>query len=515
MRHRTLIVVLVAMLSMSSGVSAKDIDERNWILIESEHFSVHSSLSEKKTRKLLLHLEALRGVFALGMSNSSRLEEKPTKILVLGKSSDYRKLGLPEQTAGTFIPGLRENYIVVSNSSSMDESRVILHEYVHFISRAAEPFPYPKWWDEGIAEYVSGSKLSKKNFDFGLPQEGRLYDLRNSSWNDWEDVLNASNLVGLNRRQGAIFYAQSWLLVHYLFNRDADPDARNQSWARYLPLLEAGASPASAFAEAFSLDLETMKRDLKKYANGKRFTYSRRPVDLLVPNFSPATRSLEKIEAQLLLGQFSLQAQDADQASIWFSKAIKTDPENARAIAGLGVSLAAQEQVDSAQVQFDRALQLEPDNPDILLDYARFELQLASAPDAWFTQADHLEAAETMLTKARSVVGGTVEIDCYLASIWLAQERGIIPALTLLKTVLHRAPTEQWPLLLFAEGLDQAGQTKDAVAWAEQVIRYDHSASEFSRRAQQLIDKIESSGDNQSGEQGRIGIQPPEVPRPD
>jgi tetratricopeptide (TPR) repeat protein len=280
--------------------------------------------------------------------------------------------------------------------------------------------------------------------------------------------------------------------VHYLHNRAGDYPPLGASWADYLRRLESGQSRSAAFADAFSVDLDTLTQKMKKYANGGRYNYSRTEIDKLVPHFSPQATSMSQTEVQMELGQFSLRTEDADSAASWFSKVIAADADNAHAISGLASALALGEDFDGAKEQFQNALTMEPDDPDILLNYALFKLQQASSPDTWFTRSDHLESAEKMLLKARSIMGGTVEIDTYLASIWQNEDGASVPALKLLETVISRAPTEQWPMLMLAEGLEQVGQTNDAITIARLIIQYDHDGSIYSIRAQRLIDNIQS-----------------------
>jgi len=503
---------IVALTMLVTTVMAKDIDERKWILMESGSFSVYSALNEKKTRKLLLHLEALRGVFANQPNNTAKLEEKPVRILILGKLSDYRSLGLPENTAGTFTRDLRENFVVIASSSSMSESQVILHEYVHMVIRATQRFPYPKWWDEGFAEYISGSKLSKTYFSFGLAQQGRLSDLTHSRWLPWEDILNTTSFSEFSSRKTSMFYAQSWLLVHYLFNRGESPESINESWMTYLQELRNGSNPVTAFERSFKISLADLKKETRGYVRNGRYQYTKSETEFLVPDFEPSTAPVSRHDIQLQLGKLTLHNNDVVAAENWFTKALESNADSALAILGWANTLALKDLHEEARIQFDLALSMEPKNTVILTDYAKFEVQQASAPDAWFTRIDHLDAAEEMLMKARSIGGGTVEIDTYLAFIWINRDSGSLPALELLQSVIQRSPSEQWPLLLLAEGLHRGGRSEIAQTLAEAVIRYDHGQSGYANSAQRLIRRIQANDENQNTLRPQIEApQPPSI----
>jgi len=512
--HIVILSILVALsISIVSEAQAKDIDERKWILMETANFSIHSSLSEKKTRDILLHLEALRGVFASGMDSTSKLEEKPTNILVVGKSSDYKKLGLPENSAGWFMRDLRNNFIIISNSSRMSESQVILHEYIHFIMHATQRFPYPKWWNEGYAEYVSSSTLSKTRFEFGLPLDGRLNDLANSSWLPWEDIITATSLSGLTKRKRAMYYAQSWFLVHFLHNRKDKPLSVHESWTNYLRHLRNGDSVLSAFEQAFNTPIDELKSGLQRYSRGGTYQYWRVPVESVVPEFEPAVKRVSRHDMQIQLGQFTLLRRDAALAKEWFEAALALDSESAVARSGLGSATAMSDDLDAAEQHFDAALENAPDDPVILIEHAKFEMHRASSGDAWFTRGDHLEKAEKLLTKARSISGGTVEIDTYLAYLWLETDDDPWPALRLLESVVVRSPSDQWPLLLLAEGFSRVGEADAAVDLAQSVIRYDHGESSYSTKAQRLIDRIHDTDQERSAARPKIAA--PALPATD
>ncbi len=509
-RRYCLVGFIAAVLLWTNASAAKDIDERRWIYVESGNFSVYSALNEKKTRKLLLHLEALRAVFAIQFGGTSQLEEKPTRILALAKRSDYRTLGMPENSAGAFTRDLRENYIVIGNSSRMSESQVILHEYVHFIVQATQRFPYPIWWEEGYAEYVSGSKLSKQTFSYGLTQKGRLFDLLHTSWIPWETILNTSSFSDFNARQTAMYYAQSWLLVHYLFNRGESAEAIGASWEEYLRELHNGSSTVIAFERSFGIELSDMKKALKRYIKDGRYTYVKIPTDSLVPEFASTSRRASPHDIHIQLGRLALRNADADKAASWFTKALAIDAQSPAALAGWAATLALGQQYEDARTQFDLALSNAPDDPVILVDYAKFELQRAANPDAWFTRIDHLDIAEQLLLKARSSAGSNVEIDTYLAFIWLNRESGSTAALDLLRDVSKRSPSDQWPLLLRAEGLFLEGNSEDALSLARSVIRYDHGRGNYSRDANRLIQRIQGTGKTQDSPLPQI--EEPDLP---
>ena len=307
-----------------------------------------------------------------------------------------------------------------------------------------------------------------------------------------------------------MFYAQSWLLVHYLYNRGESPESISASWTNYLQELKNDSNAVTAFERSFGITLADLKNKTKSYARNGRYTFRKAETALLVPDFEPLTTAVSRHDIQLQLGNLTLRNNDVSAAENWFTKALESNADSPLAILGWANTLALKDLHEEARTQFDLALSLEPQNSVILTDYAKFEVQLASDPDAWFTRVDHLDAAERMLMKARSVNGGTVETDTYLAFIWMNRDSGSSAALELLQTVIQRSPSEQWPLLLLAEGLHGEGYSDAAQRLAESVIRYDHGQSGYSHSAQRLIRQIKGDDGNQNTLRPQIEApQPP------
>ncbi len=501
---------MIALLLATTVADAKSVDERKWILVESENFAIHSSLSEKKTVSLMKYLEALRGVFAQPGPATDDLSQKPTVIFVLGQRSDYRALGFPENTAGIFMPELRQNFIVIRNNGNTQESQVILHEYVHFIMQATSRFPYPKWWSEGFAEYVSSSRLSKKEFSIGLPLKIRLNWLHNSDWLRWEDVINPVNYADYNRKHVSQFYAQSWLLVHFLHNRKDRSRGIGESWDIVLQETQSGSEPVAAFEKGFGLTIEELQSEITSYYRKGRYRYWKVPAQEALTDLDVSVSRISQNQIQISLGQIALRLHDSERARLWFQKALQQSPGNALAIAGIARSYEIEGQLDEAEVHFKKALELGSDNPTVLIDYAKFALEKASSNDAWFTGADFVDKAESLLLRAKELSESSVEIDTYLAVSYMSKDKDSMEAVQLLWDVVRRSPSDQWPVLLLAQLFQAQGHDKNAIALAELLLRTEHQVNAHTLAARQVILDIEN--DQETTNQPRPRIAEPQLP---
>lgn len=130
------------------------------------------------------------------------------------------------------------------------------------------PLAYPPWYVEGFAEYVMTAKFEKDAIEFGQPSRGRAYSLVSESWLPLDQVLFAP--APNKAEEGAQYYAESWLLVHYLL-RDA---ARKAKLAQYLSATASGEEPKAAFQRIFAEPPSQLQKEIEQYSQG-HWDYSR------------------------------------------------------------------------------------------------------------------------------------------------------------------------------------------------------------------------------------------------
>lgn len=493
-RSCSVAVCLLALTMIASAAGAREIDERQWILMESENFSVYSSVNRRKTEDLLLHLETLRAVFVNYLGFGANLNVKTTKILVVGRQSDYRDLGLSIETAGRFSSNLRNNNIIIRNAAGMDEDQIILHEYIHFLVNATDRFPFPLWWHEGFAEFASATRLTRSTFDIGLPLNGRINTLNFLGWLQWEDVVAAKSTRDFGNYQ-ASFYAQAWLLVHYLQTQPSNVNL-NQRWSDYAEALSEGANQTEAFTQAFGMSIDELERRIEQYAGAGRFQIWRIPLEAVELEFEPIFERVSRQDIQVQLGHFTFANGDYEAARSWFDKAVENQTDDPAAYAGRARAMARLGLYEEARAEFEQVREMDTQNALALVDYAIFEIENAWRDDVSMSDQEYdafLDAAETLLSEARSIAGGSVEIDTYLAYIWMRRDATSIPAMQLLESVVERSPSDLWPALMLTECLALNGRADEALELANAVARYDHGRSSYYDRALEMIRRIEAS----------------------
>jgi tetratricopeptide (TPR) repeat protein len=171
--------------------------------------------------------------------------------------------------AGFYRPDEDMDHLVTSaeslRASGSENGNPFYHEYAHRFLRQ-RGFALPAWLDEGVAEYLAAAKFTNANVEFGGVIKRRLQCLREKdvptlrelfAWNHAD-----RNYTGGERRPA--FYAEAWLLVHYLM-RDAGDDPA----ARLSAILDLGNDPKTVeeqLEKLTKLSIPELEETLKRYA---------------------------------------------------------------------------------------------------------------------------------------------------------------------------------------------------------------------------------------------------------
>jgi hypothetical protein len=276
--------------------------EKTWVRVRSSHFTVITDLGEARGIEAARHCEQMRAAFHLLMNQAKTDDATPLLIFALdGEKEVDRALGRSKaKHAGLFLPGEGKNFILVD--ASADPRRAVYHEYIHELLNANASSAVPTWFEEGFAEYFSTLQINAKGTKLGLVPIGELQFLRRNGklmrLADLFAVRRDSKLYNQNGPTQAMFYAESWLLVHYIFDHNLISHAE--------PLFSRVASgePLSiAIPAEFGVSTTQLESDLLEYAKGERFRFFSLPAVEVsdateVENLSPITMQALRSDLQ-------------------------------------------------------------------------------------------------------------------------------------------------------------------------------------------------------------------------
>jgi tetratricopeptide (TPR) repeat protein len=363
---RTYPLLLVILLSCPRGHAA----DQPWLRVSSDHFIVITDAGEKQGHEVAARFEQMRAVFGqLLMRGRLRMAE-PIEIIALRSDKDYAQVaplvnGDPTQAPAFFLSG-EDRVFIVLNLFVPDSWRAVEHPFAHYLLNYNYP-PTQPWFDEGFAEYFSSLYLTPKAAELGgdpelnpgfvtdllgnqnqnAPPKSFTEILSNPVWLAWPDLFEMKNRV-VNGQEGThhtLFYAQSWIFVHYLLSQNRLPDV-----GKYFDLVENQKVPtAPAIQQAFGMTVAQLDKAVKDYF--KSLTPLKDALEMSQqPNHSAFNPSLSQIVLPFSVDEVATSAKQLSSAegqALLNEMAIRIPERRAKAIEKLE-ALVADEKTESA-----------------------------------------------------------------------------------------------------------------------------------------------------------------------
>ena len=365
-RMKKLICSLLVILLLTPALfAAKDPE---WVEVRSPNFTVITDAGPKKGREVALRFEQLRAVFGSLLSKVNVNTPVPLQILAFKRKKDFEQIaplynGKPIKLAGLYISGGDRNFIAL-DLSQPDPMRVVYHEYAHMLLDANFPRTQP-WFDEGFAGYYESLEVSGKKATVGK-DPGHYGELLTANrfmpLADLFAVTQESRDYNEGDRRG-IFYAQSWLTVHYLLDTKKMPQA-----SRYLGLvLKEKVSIPEAIQQAFGMSPKELDRDLQDYFRSSRALYYTldTPAGLSELSFEP--KAIDPWDARAALAEMRLRHRDYMEAAAEdFNAILAAKPDHAAAHRGLGYHFLRKQQFATAAQHFRKAAAGDLSDPQVL-----------------------------------------------------------------------------------------------------------------------------------------------------
>jgi tetratricopeptide (TPR) repeat protein len=395
MAGRALFAIAVLALAGCAGPAVR---EWGWLEARSANFSLYTTLGEARARELLEHLELFRAAILTVTRVRSVYPHVPTEIYAFRSTSDYQPFEPRENTSGFFRPTLRRNFVALSAGADASDARATLyHEYVHFVLRNEGSAHHPLWFEEGFADMFSSLDVRGARVRIGVPPEIRVSWLRYGLPLSYARVLRARSYEGFSSDELSMFYAQSWLLVHNLvLGGGTEFASRLRS---YVERVERRVAEEQAFHEAFGIEVTDLAPHLRKYQ--QKIPIFGMAREKLAPETSVVVRTVPQDEIRTRLGWLAIASDKPVLARRLFESASATNPNNARAIAGIAETQRFQRRWDEAEAGYRRAIELAPRDWQNHLDLAGCLVDRASLED---------EQREERLASAREHLARVIEV---------------------------------------------------------------------------------------------------------
>jgi len=259
----------------------------SWLEIHSTHFTVITDAGEKKGKEVALRFEQMRAVFGVLLMKERLNQSVPLTIVAFKNDKNYYqsaplRQGQPIGVPGFLVPGDDQDFIVL-NLFEEESWRAVTHEFAHLLLNYNYP-AVPGWFDEGLAEYFSSIRLDDKKYEIGSdPELQPLYTedlLRNQKeahnvpksltellggqvWLALPDLLTMKHDTSTYTEgtHHTLFYAQSWITVHYLLHEKKLPET-----GTYFDLVENQHVPVEdAVQKAYGMSVAQFDQAVKSY----------------------------------------------------------------------------------------------------------------------------------------------------------------------------------------------------------------------------------------------------------
>jgi tetratricopeptide (TPR) repeat protein len=311
-----------------------------WKEVRGEYFVLRARDDFKRIDEVACDIERIAGM----LRNVKAAPESAAipAIVAVDSERDAREL-LPQfwerrgaRPIGAYWEGLHGHHIVVRvNVNPRERFRRLLHEYVHFATRLTYPKPLP-WLDEGLAEIWTHAAIEADYIEIGRPVDRHLKALQSGkNWIPLAELTAASDLPSArDATRVRQFYAQSWLLAHYL-------------------AFEAGQG-MNGIRRQNGIPTDD---ELRRYARGEPL----RTVKMMTEAANHAciarqVHALSEAESSLLKGQMLADGQRPNAALPLITEALKREPNKVSALEALAfVYFTGNRLVESAAI-FDRTI---------------------------------------------------------------------------------------------------------------------------------------------------------------
>ncbi len=271
---------VAAVLILCLVAVASELPAQNWIgwtEAEVDGVTFLSEAEPPRTRELAASFLQFRLALRTLAPDAVHRAPVPTQIFIFSDEASYRvyKLVLGRQTrhlVGHFTSSTFGDWIAVNGDPAVGNPlRAIYHEATHAFT--AHNFPnVPLWLNEGLAEYYSTFRREGERVAVGHPVEQHLRVLAEAGLMPIRtlfEVDTRSPHYQESERSGQ-FYAQSWLLTHYLLSRGNQDAGAVQ---RFLDLLADGKGSEQAFEGAFGLSFGQVEKELDAYSRRSEYDY--------------------------------------------------------------------------------------------------------------------------------------------------------------------------------------------------------------------------------------------------
>jgi tetratricopeptide (TPR) repeat protein len=379
-------------------------EQPKWIRVSSDHFTVLTDAPLKKGQEVAARFEQMRAVFGELLGRRKLRSSEPIDIIALASDKEYAKLaplegGQATSAAGFVLAGDDRLYFVL-NLFYPDSWRAAEHQLGHYYLKYNYP-PTQPWFDEGLAEYFASLNFTAKQAELGGDPE--LHPVSQSDlfghqsqgtgmkslteildapvWLTLPDLFGMKNRV-VNGQEGThstLFYAQSWMTVHYLVNKDKLAET-----GKYLQLVMSEKVPVEqAVQQAYGMSVAQLEQAIKDYFHSLKPLMAalemskqanappeaeevyQSPLPFTVDEVAASWKQLPRAEATALVDEMELRIPERRQQAVEELEKLTEEEKSETTVAHRALSWYYMQKSDFARAYAESraAVALQPNDP--------------------------------------------------------------------------------------------------------------------------------------------------------
>ncbi|MCX8156819.1 MAG: hypothetical protein N3J91_10300 [Verrucomicrobiae bacterium] len=478
---------------------------QGWIEMRTPFLRAFSNLSTQELMAVVGRIELFRHHYG-ALAGAEATAASPIFLYVFRNDREFTPFkplyeGRPKAVSGYFTRAMEANWMALDAAHLQGESlQTIFHEYTHLLLRRNSLF-WPLWLEEGMADVYSTFEVTDKEVLIGKPSARRLRILARQSFMPLRELLEVNHespQYNEQEHQG-IFYAQSWLLAHYLAL--GDNPAHRARFRQFTEALRAGEPAVSAVTNVFKVTLAQLEAQLRQYYERGQFEPMRLPIRGRTNAMTSVwTRPVPPAEMAFQLGWLLIHVRRSEDAQAWFELAGRLQPAGPYGAEGLGLLAAERNQPKEALAHLERAVRAGSRNYSVHYHLGRLRLEQALQPNGVLLRMPE-EQARLIRTPLRQAI--TLQPNCAVAHNrlgFLESVQGENPAAAIrhLQTAAQLEPDNCGFILMWARYALEQGKDAKALQALEDMARQG-SHPRCQKQARELLARFNGAGRISSG----------------
>ncbi len=382
----TLVTVTVSAQTQLAGTS--------WWKTDVGDSRVTSQLTADETAELARDFERWRHAVAAMIGSGSSLPV-PVHIYLFSNQMDFSHFSWSTESAA-FFSSPRAIYLALTIDP--ESIKLARHQFAHFLINQTLPVTTPRWYEEGLADYLSRIDVTGNAPVLKPYEESEFWAATQTSSMISMDILMHDDAALASPLLIQAANIKSSIFLQFLLHSGDRPGLSDYraELETYLRLLHEGRNWRYAFDQGFSRNLKQLNVEYNAWLELNHTL----PIKLLLP-FNIIADKLEtspvpQQQLALTLGELALHGGKFATAERFFAELVAASSLLGRAYAGLADARRMQEIDTDLHALYQQAISVEPENAILLLDYGQFIESVLSSCNPPLSEQEQEELLETM-----------------------------------------------------------------------------------------------------------------------